>query len=178
MAERDDDQELTTEERAAAQAQAVKRKKRLIYGAVVAAVLVLVSAGIIIWLLLYEPDPQIQAAQAAQNPEAVAQRAIYYPLGQNFTMNYDVRGRQRYLQVQVTLMLRDNAAVQSIEMHQPSIRNNLVGLFSGQVFEDLQTPEGRELLRQDALRGVQSVLEQEIGRPVVEQVLFTHFVMQ
>src|SRR5690625_7087035 len=70
-------------------------------------------------------------------------------------MNYDVRGRQRYLQVQVTLMLRDNAAVQSIELHQPSIRNTLVGLFSGQVFEDLQTPEGRELLRQDALRGVQ-----------------------
>lgn len=178
MAERDDDRELTPEEQAAAEAQADKRKKRLIYGAVGAGVLVLVLGGLLIWLLLHEPDPQIQEAQAAQNPEAVDQRAIYYPLGQNFTMNYDVRGRQRYLQVQVTLMLRDNAAVQSIEIHQPSIRNNLVALFSGQVFEDLQTPEGRELLRQDALRSVQSVLEQEIGRPAVEQVLFTHFVMQ
>ena len=177
MAERDD-RELSPEEQAAAEAQAAKRRKRLIYGVIAAAVLVLVLGGIIIWLLLREPDSEIQAAQAAQNPEAVDQRAIYYPLGQNFTMNYDVRGRQRYLQVQVTLMLRDNAAVQSIELHQPSIRNTLVGLFSDQVFEDLQTPEGRELLRQDALRGVQSVLEQEIGRPVVEQVLFTHFVMQ
>lgn len=175
MAERDD-RELSPEEQAAA--QATKRRKRLIYGVIAAVVLVLLLGGIIIWLLLREPDPEIQAAQAAQNPEAVDQRAIYYPLGQNFTMNYDVRGRQRYLQVQVTLMLRDSAAVQSIELHQPSIRNTLVGLFSGQVFEDLQTPEGRELLRQDALRGVQSVLEQEIGRPVVEQVLFTHFVMQ
>src|SRR5690625_2358505 len=177
MAERDD-RELSPEEQAAAEAQAAKRRKRLTYGAVAAAALVQVLGGIIIWLLLPQPDAATEAAQAAQNPEAVDQRAIYYPLGQNFTMNYDVRGRQRYLQVQVTLMLRDNAAVQSIELHQPSIRNTLVGLFSGQVFEDLQTPEGRELLRQDALRGVQSVLEQEIGRPVVEQVLFTHFVMQ
>lgn len=178
MAERDDDRELTPEEQAAAEAQAAKRKMRLIYATVAAAVLVVALAGIIAWLLLHEPDPQVQAAKAAQNPEAVDHRAIYYPLGQSFTMNYDVRGRQRYLQVQVTLMLRDNAAVQSIEIHQPSIRNNLVALFSGQVYEDLQTPEGKELLRQDALRGVQNVLEQEIGRPVVEQVLFTHFVMQ
>lgn len=177
MAERDNDRELTPEERAE-QAQAVKHKKRLIYGTVAAAVLVLILGGIIAWLLLKEPDPAVQAAQAAQNPDAVDDRAIYYPLGRNFTMNYNVRGRQRYLQVQVTLMLRDDAAVPSIEIHQPSIRNNLVALLSGQVFEDLQTPEGRELLRQDALRGVQSVLEQELGRPVVEQVLFTHFVMQ
>lgn len=178
MAERDNDGELTPEQRAAAQAQAAKRKKRLVYGTAGAAALVLILGGVLIWLLLREPDPQMQAARAAQNPEAVDHRAIYYPLGQNFTMNYDVRGRQRYLQVQVTLMLRDDTAVPSIEVHQPSIRNKLVALFSGQVFEDLQTPEGKELLRQDALRGIQSVLEQEIGRPVVEQVLFTHFVMQ
>src|SRR5690625_4318750 len=66
MAERDD-RELSPEEQAAAEAQAAKRRKRLIYGVIAAAVLVLVLGGIIIWLLLREPDPEIQAAQAAQN---------------------------------------------------------------------------------------------------------------
>jgi flagellar protein FliL len=179
MAERDDDQELTEEERAAEQSRAAKRKQRLIYSSVGAAALVLALGGLLTWLILAAtPDPETQAARAAQKPEAVDQRAIYYPLGERFTINYDVRGRQRFMQVEVTLMLRDEAAVRSIEVHKPRIRNDLVMLFSGQVFEDLQTPEGRELLRQDALRGVQNVLEQEIGRPVVEQVLFTSFVMQ
>ncbi|MDQ2078088.1 flagellar basal body-associated FliL family protein [Marinimicrobium sp. ABcell2] len=179
MADLDDDQELTEEERAAAQQQAAKRKKRLIYIGAGATVLVLALAGILAWVFLAATlDEEALAAREAQRPEAAAQRAIYYPLAERFTINYDVRGRQRFLQVEVTLMLRDDAAVRGIETHMPRIRNDLVMLFSGQVFEDLQTPEGKELLRQDALRQVQNVLEQEIGRPAVEQVLFTSFVMQ
>jgi flagellar FliL protein len=60
----------------------------------------------------------------------------------------------------------------------PMIRNALVLQFGGQVYADLQTAEGKELLRQQALENIQNLLQQEIGKPGVEQVLFTNFVMQ
>ena len=60
----------------------------------------------------------------------------------------------------------------------PAIRNALVMLLSGQSFETLQTPEGKEALREQALVKIQEVLQQEIGKPGIEQVLFVNFVMQ
>src|SRR5690625_5553285 len=104
MAERDD-RELSPEEQAAAEAQAAKRRKRLIYGVIAAAVLVLVLGGIIIWLLLREPDPEIQAAQGARNPKAVDNRAIYTPLGRIFRLNSVWPGRHGYHKWQGTLRL-------------------------------------------------------------------------
>jgi len=120
-----------------------------------------------------EPEAQVEAS-----PEPVEQEAIYYPLTEKFIIDYNVRGRQRFLQLEVSLMFRDNQVSQAIERHLPRIRNDLNLLLKGQDFEDLQTPEGKELVRQDALRRVNAILEQETGKPGIEQVLFTSFVMQ
>lgn len=181
MAEQDDDRELTEEEQAAAEEAAAKKKKRkliFIVGGLVL-VLVLLVGALAAWFFwpgaAEENALQDDPVEEVEPPE---QAAIYYPLREKFIVNYDVRGRQRFLQVEVTLMLRDNGVISAIELHMPRIRNDLIMLFSGQVFEDLQTPEGKELLRQDSLRRVQDILKQEIGKPGVEQVLFTSFVMQ
>src|SRR5690606_26831659 len=110
--------------------------------------------------------------------ESAKKPAIYYPLQPVFIVNFESQGRQRFLQAELNLMLRDEAVIAALELHMPAIRNSLVMLFSGQTYEDLQTAEGKELLRQQALLNVQEVLEKEIGKPGVEQVLFTNFVMQ
>lgn len=180
MAEQDDDRELTEEEQAAADAAKKKKRKLILIGGLVL-VLVLVGGALAAWFFwpdAAEHDADQDPAVEEVEVEPPEQGAIYYPLREKFVINYDVRGRQRFLQVEVTLMLRDNNVISAIELHMPRIRNDLIMLFSGQVFEDLQTPEGKELLRQDALRRVQDILEQEIGKPGVEQVLFTSFVMQ
>ncbi len=104
--------------------------------------------------------------------------AIYLPLKPAIIVNFEARGRQRYLQVDVTLMMRTEQALSAAELHMPMIRNALVMLFSGQIYEELQTPEGKELVRQLALEEVQTMMDREIGEPGVEQVLFTNFVMQ
>lgn len=181
MAEQDDDRELTEEEQVAADAAAAKKKKRklmLIIGGLVL-LLVLLGGALAAWFFWPgAAEEDAASGEAVEEVEPPEQTAIYYPLKEKFITNYDVRGRQRFLQVEVTLMLRDDDVIPTIELHMPRIRNDLIMLFSGQVFEDLQTPEGKELLRQDSLRGVQDILEQEIGKPGVEQVLFTSFVMQ
>ncbi|MCV6627202.1 MAG: flagellar basal body-associated FliL family protein, partial [Cellvibrionaceae bacterium] len=115
-----------------------------------------------------------EGAGAAQPTPA----AIYIPLKPPIIVNFEARGRQRFLQAEVTLMVRTDQALSAAELHMPMIRNALVMLFSGQIYEELQTPEGKELARQLALEEVQSMMEREIGEKGVEQVLFTNFVMQ
>ncbi|MCY1458553.1 Flagellar basal body-associated protein FliL [compost metagenome] len=60
----------------------------------------------------------------------------------------------------------------------PVLRNKLVMLFSGQNFDTLVTPVGKEMLRQQATATVQELAKQETGELAVEQVLFTNFVLQ
>jgi flagellar FliL protein len=139
------------------------------------------------------------SAESSEPAEAVATPAIYYPMKPNFTVNFDVNGRQRFLQVELTLMYRDPAVVTTLELHMPAVRNGLVMLLSSQVFEELQTPEGKEKLRAAALQSVQDIIAKEESasaekskekddekakekskkpQPNIEQVLFTQFVMQ
>jgi flagellar FliL protein len=50
-------------------------------------------------------------------------------------------------------------------------------LLSRQIYEDLVPNEGKEALRQQALAEVQSVLEAQIGKPGVDDLYFSNFVM-
>ena len=111
-------------------------------------------------------------------PAVVDPKAIYYAVNPNFQTNYQVNGRQRLFQVALTLVTRDGSVIGALTKHGPSIRNKVVILLSGQSFEKLQTLDGREALRQQLLEGIQEILNNEIGKPGVEKVLFTDFVMQ
>ncbi len=143
-----------------------------------------------------------ESGDKAHEPSEPILPIIYYALKPNFTVNYDVNGRQRFLQAELTISYRNPAALKVLELHMPAVRNGLVLLLSSQVFDDLQTVEGKEKLRSDALKIVQEILIKEQmeaadkatdkekektaektskGKdklPNVEQVLFTNFVMQ
>ena len=116
------------------------------------------------------------AAQEAAKP--VKKVAIYEVLTPAFVVNYNYKGRQRYMQVSVALMGRDKGEMEALHAHMPVLRNNLVMLFSGQDFEALSTPVGKEMLRQQTTASVQALAEKETGKMVVEQVLFTNIVLQ
>ena len=129
------------------------------------------------------------ASAASAEPAAVSDQppvdatrtkapAMYFPVKPAFVVNFQTGGRTRYLQVEVSLLTRDPETFSALQTHLPLIKNRLVLLFSGEVFAELQTNEGRELLRQKALAAVQEILLQEVGSEGVEQVLFTDFVMQ
>lgn len=155
-------------------------KKKLIILIVVGMVLVGLSVGGTIFALQMFSDelPAAEGEAAEVVEEAPKLPAVYFPLKPAVIVNFQSRGRQRYLQAEVTLKIRDPEVVAAVELHMSMIRNALVMLLSGQVYEDLQTPEGKELMRQQALEEIRQIIENEIGKPGVEQVLFTNFVMQ
>jgi len=51
-------------------------------------------------------------------------------------------------------------------------------LFSEQTDETLGSVEAKELLRQEALKQVREVLEQEEGKPLVDDLLFNNLIIQ
>lgn len=106
------------------------------------------------------------------------QVALYEQLVPAFITNYNLNGKQRYMQVTVALMARDEEQLKALKAHMPMLRNQLVMLFSSQNFESLLTPVGKEMLRQQATAKVQELAKKETGNLAVEQVLFTNFVLQ
>ena len=162
-------------------------KKKLIMMIVVGLVLVGLSVGGTLFALNMMGGDETTggaeggdaaAAAEAEPVEEVKLPAIYFPLKPTIIVNFNARGRQRFLQAEVSLMVREEDVVAAIEEHSTMLQHGLLMLFSGQDYAELQTAEGKELLRQMALDEVQRTLEQEIGKPGVEQVLFTNFVMQ
>ena len=114
----------------------------------------------------------------AETAAPVRQPAIYQDLMPAFVVNFNYQNRTRYLQVSMALMSRDAAGMEKLKVHMPVLRNRLVMLLSGQDFAALQTPLGKEMLLQQALASVQELAQKETGSTVVEQVLFTNFVLQ
>jgi flagellar FliL protein len=58
------------------------------------------------------------------------------------------------------------------------IRNQLVALFTQQTTEAMNSIEGKEKLRQEALKQTQQIMNDETGKPVVEDLLFNNLIIQ
>ncbi len=158
-----------------------QNKKKIILLAALGLCVVIVSVGstlLVINLLSPPPAPVVEAETASEQVVPDHAPAIYYPLKPPIIVTYNARGRQRYVQAEVSLMFRDQNLIPVIEMHMPMIRHELMMIIGGQVYEELQTAEGKELTRLQCLEKMRELLEREIGDPGIEQVLFVGFVMQ
>ena len=153
-----------------------KGKLKLIL-VIVAAVLLAIGLSVgAAWYFMHsaKSTPEV-APEAASNLKPVA---IYEPMAPVFVANFNQNGRQRYMQVSITLLARNQADLDALKVHMPVIRNNLVMLFSAQSFDALATPVGQEMLRQKVTASVQEVSQKELGKVAIEQVLFTNYVLQ
>lgn len=158
------------------------RLKLIIIGVVVLLLVVGISVGAT-WFLLgskHGKDEKPAEEEASEQAEAkpVKKEAVYQFIAPAFVVNFTFNGRPRFMQVSVSLMGRDEKQMEALNAHMPLIRNRLVMLFSSQDFPTLMTPVGREMLRQQATATVQELATKEVGEPVIEQVLFTNFVLQ
>lgn len=151
-----------------------KSSNKLLLIIIVVLVLLLIGGGVGAYFMLSSSGDTTE--EEVETPEI--KPAIYYDLKPAFVVNYQWKGRQRYVQISLSVMTRDEAVVETLEAHMPLIRNNVIMLMSAQDFEVLRTPEGKENLRMGVLEEVQRLLTEETGSPGIEKVLFTNFVMQ
>jgi flagellar FliL protein len=152
--------------------QAPSSKKKLII-IIALAVLVLGVAGAATFFLMGGEESEEGAAEA----EVVVAPAIYLEVKPAVLATLSVDGKQRYMQVSLSVMSREQTALDAVEYHMPSIRSKLNILYGGVDFKLAQTVEGKEALRAESLNIINGVLEAE-GEALIEEVYFTNFVMQ
>lgn len=172
------------EEQQEQQAEAGSNKKKLlIVGGSVAAVIII---ALVIWLVMGDGDSaEATAGSEAGNTVAIdtsaapqVGNALYVGMPRPFVFIVPGDARERTVQIKVQLMVRGEDNEELAKRHIPLIEGTLHQVFSSSTAEELKTVEGKEKLRELALREVQSALEKVAGRGLVEQVLFTSMVMQ
>ena len=92
--------------------------------------------------------------------------------------NYSSGMKMKFYKADIALKVTGSEAEEKVKYHEPLIRNQLVQLFSQQTDETLGSMDAKEKLRQEALKQVQQVLEQEEGKPYVEDLLFNNLILQ
>lgn len=186
-------EEPSEEELQAAVERAAKKKKLIVLGAI--AVVLLLVAGGGTWFALSsfgnkEAAPAVAEGKAEEHgkdadkgatdahEEGHSKASFYDSLDPAFLANFTAGGRQHYLQISLTAMARDEEAIAALHTHMPLVRNRIVMQLSAEQFEQLQTDEGRLQLQQKLLAAIQEIMTKETGKPHIEQVFFTNFVMQ
>lgn len=124
-------------------------------------------------------SPLIAAEEEADSETpAVLERPIYVPVKPAFIVNYGGPGKLKYMKLELSLRVLDTNSSNAARHHMPLIRDYLVKLFSRQSDADIETSEGKERLRQAALKGVQDLLLSEDGEQGVSNLYFNNFVVQ
>lgn len=167
-----DEQDLAVDEE-----QGDKRVKWWLVGAggiALAAVLITLS---IIWF-------KGGAAESRADSEVLvavdrnAAEARYVSIPRNLTFNVPGAGRDRIAQIGVQLLVRGAQHESLAQENIPLLESTLLSTFSRTSAERLTTQEGKREIRLQALDAVQEALYEATGDPIVEEVLFTNFVVQ
>ncbi|MCC2606201.1 flagellar basal body-associated protein FliL [Planctobacterium marinum] len=176
------EQELQMEE------SAPKKGKMMII--IAAAVVVIIGAAAAFFLLgdssdesaLDELETEEVAQQQQQQVSGIGSTnvgtALYVAMPRPFVFNVPGSGRDRLVQIKVQLMVRGTDAEETAKMHIPMIEGTLLRVFSSSNADDLVTEAGKIAMKEQSLREVQKAMQEIAGNPVIEQVLFTGFVMQ
>lgn len=162
---------------AAPEAAPAKGKSKL--GLIIGIVVVLLAAGGGGAYFMLGKKAAAEKGAAAEGAGHVAKAApIYQALSPSFVANLDDEETNRYLQVEMEVMARDNATIDQVKLHTPRIRDSLLMLLGQQKFHELNNRAGKEALQKKVLAEVQRIMKEETGKPGVEAVYFTSFVMQ
>ena len=155
---------------------------------IIAAVVLLLGGGAAAFFMLggEEPAQEVAAQDVADDGgDAVEEQsnanvgtALYVPMPRPFIFNVPGASRDRLVQIKVQLMVRGAENEETAKKHIPLIEGSLLKVFSSANADDLVTEAGKVALQEKAVKDVHVAVKTITGRKVVEEVLFTGFVMQ
>ncbi len=132
----------------------------------------------LVWLLVAIGSSAASAEEAAT---AAAEREVrYVQLQPAFVTNYGFteNGRLKYVKTDISVRVSTQAAEMAARYHLPALRNALILLLSQQDEAAVSTGGGRDLLRATALAELNEILEREEGEALIDDLMFTNFVVQ
>lgn len=136
--------------------------------------IILAATATITWLIVEKP------ARAEQKLESMVTTSapLFFKL-EPFTVNlHSSDYGSRLLYVGITLDLGNDSTVNFIQNHLPQVRNRLLMVLSGQDATALITSEGKQKLAAQIGASLHKPFAQQQPQLVVNNVLFTQFIVQ
>jgi flagellar protein FliL len=121
-----------------------------------------------------DADPDSEESVGSEKPEDVS----YWPLEPPFVLNFEGKSKAKYMQIGMEVATISDKAQAAVQKHMPVIRNEVVLLLSGQKYEEMVTPDGKEQLRAELIETINKILKQHNVRIGIHKIYFTSFVMQ
>jgi flagellar FliL protein len=155
-------------------------KKKLIIIVVAVVLLIAIGVGATIFLMSGDSDEGEDEGEGevAEVVEEIILPAQYIKMKPRFIVNFNVGTRQRFLQTSIEIMTRSQDVIDTIELHNPMLRNTIIRILSEQDFKNLRTPEGRAALKALLKEQLVADVKAEADIEGIDAVLFTDFVMQ
>jgi len=85
-------------------------------------------------------------------------------------------GAVRYIRVNFEVMARDQAIIDSFTLHQPAIKHDLLLLLLSQKYDILNSPDGNDVLQDQALETINTILSSNESGPL--EAVYTDYLMQ
>jgi flagellar FliL protein len=168
-------EEINPQENEAQEDGNKSKKKLLIIIIIVGVLALLLSVGVTLYLMGGSDDEA--ASEEAPAESQGKPPATYFDIKQPFLVTYNIDGRQRYMQVSLTVVTRDASVLSTLDHHLPMIMSRLNSAFSSANFNELKTEEGKLALQAQSLKVINEILETE-GAGAIENVYFMNFVLQ
>jgi flagellar protein FliL len=119
------------------------------------------------------------AAEEAKAEEEQKEPVMYYMITPNLMTFYQNSGRKMgYVVVQVQVVVRGQDNFDLLDLHLPLLQDALTDHFNRQDKAVITDLKQRETLRQQTTEILAKVIKEEVGKDVVENVLFTSYIFQ
>ncbi|MCR4554868.1 MAG: flagellar basal body-associated FliL family protein [Succinivibrionaceae bacterium] len=149
-----------------------KKKLFIIIGAVV----LLVVVGVVVFMMMGSSEPQ--ESEQTQQLLAESNKIFYVSIPSPIVLKVVSKPKGHIMQLRLSLMVRGEENKKLAEHHLPAILSAISSSLYDLDFAEVQTPEGKEKIKETALKSVQSKLKQLENKPVVEKVLYDGFIIQ
>lgn len=118
------------------------------------------------------------ATAKQKEAEPAAGGVQYFALNPALVSNLQSEGKARFVRCEIQLMSEQPGATEQFNLHTPPLRHALLLLLAEQDAKAMQTPAGKDTLRENALETVRTVLQDKTGQPWVDDLYFTSFYVQ
>ncbi len=98
---------------------------------------------------------------------------VMFDLG-TFIVNLADPGVEMYAKVSITLELSDQEVTKEVEKRLPIVKDAVIDILSSKTYSDIRTPEGKEKLRFELIKRINTILV----KGGVRNLYFTEFVVQ
>lgn len=126
-------------------------------------------------LVLFLATPAWAADEDGDQPKADPK---YVKLSPAFVVNLKRGTGARFLQVKAEVLVNSEDDAKEVALHRPAMRHAIIMLLSNQDGRKIRSIETRESLRVEAEEAIRVQLEELAGRPIIEGLFFTNFVVQ